>query len=176
MSIDSFSLTKPNDGGVSFGSGSPSVSGVEGEGDAYINLSNGECFKFLGGAWVSQGTISVAGTGQIRPTTGYTTVTPLTINGASRQVPTARQIIATVEFSVDDAETETIGVQISPDNSTWDTIVSAYLNFDVTGILVGGDTVIRFPITFELPDDWYYRFTSSGSGSSSIERIREREI
>jgi hypothetical protein len=117
--------------------------------------------------------------GQLRPTGGYTTVTPLTINGASRQVTVPTQVIASINLDVADNGNRLVNVQISPDNATWDTIARVQHDFNVAGILgVTGDSNIETPVTFELPANWYYRLqgTSSGGGGWSNSLLKERAI
>lgn len=117
-------------------------------------------------------------TGQRRPTGGYTDPGALAI-GTSRQPNAALpvQVIATIDLQVPDGQSESVLVQISPDNATWDTITEIQHNFDVAGILgATGNSDMRQSVTFEIPAGWYYRCISAGGGSSSITRIRERTI
>lgn len=117
-------------------------------------------------------------TGQRRPTGGYTDPGALAI-GASRQPNAALpvQVIATIDLQVSDGQTESVLAQISPDNATWDTIAEIQHNFDVAGILgVTGNSDMRGSVTFEIPAGWWYRFTSSGGGTSTVNRLRERTI
>lgn len=118
------------------------------------------------------------GSGQLRPTGGYTDPGALAI-GVSRQpnVNAPTQVIVTIDLQVADNQSENVSVQISPDNAAWDTIGEVQHNFDVAGILgVTGNSDMRQSVTFEIPAGWYYRATSVGSGGSSITRIRERTI
>lgn len=125
------------------------------------------------------GASSRGGTGgQLRPTGGYTDPGALAI-GTSRQpnVNAPTQIIATIDLQVPDNQSESVLVQISPDNAAWDTIAEVQHNFNVAGLLgVTGDSDMRAPVTFEIPAGWFYRFTSSGGGSSTVNRLRERTI
>lgn len=124
---------------------------------------------------------SGGGTGgnrQLRPTGGYTDPGALAI-GTSRQpnVAAPTQVIATIDLQVGDGQSESVLAQIAPDNATWDTIAEIQHNFDVAGILgVTGNSDMRGSVTFEIPAGWYYRFTSTGGGTSTVNRLRERTI
>lgn len=115
---------------------------------------------------------------QLRPASGYTNPGALALN-ASRQPSSVNptQVIMSVQLNVNDNQNLTANIQISSDNVTWDTIASMQHYFDVRGLLgVTGDSDIRMPTTFEIPAGWYYRVTQSGSGTVSINQIRERAI
>lgn len=119
------------------------------------------------------------GSGQARPTGGYTNPGALAV-GASRQpnVAAPTQIIATINLATVDGNNVVANVQIAPDNATWDTIAQLANDFDVFGLLgVNGNSNIRGSATFEIPAGWYYRVTQSGSGGTvSITQLRERTI
>lgn len=115
--------------------------------------------------------------GQIGPTSDYSTITPLTINGASRQPSSTKNVfvVATVALSpVNDGQNELVNVQVSSDNSAFDTIAEVYNAFDVTGLIgLSGHQDIRVPVSFWVRSGYYYRFTSTGTGTSAVQRLRE---
>lgn len=89
MSWESFDLTQPPDGNQTFGTGAPIATGLEVEGDSYIDLLEADAYIFNGTSWVLVGGINLPGflayyyennTGPITSTSGtpttFFTVTP----------------------------------------------------------------------------------------------------